>query len=330
VSSIDFLLGVALLVSYVLLFYNYHITGRRALLHYSLAWLSLAVPMFSSDKAVYVVGLASFSTFLWAGNVMALEELSIDDETRRSLLYLAILPLLFVLLIYPEHETSTFLLLGMWILASSVVLGSFGGRNFLPMAFLQGIMGVVVAASSFVPFLRFRLIPAVIAVFMAFESVRAFLRTSFVGDFSIGLLKDVGLEESPGLFLVPSVRCDVLSSALVFSRVPRSHPNWFWITTVHDERTISPTNLPKILDMAVKFMREAQEAGKKPIIVIDGLDYLILENGFSSVLKFLSALRDYAFVHGATVFIVGSDDFLSERERKLLRSIVGEGNARGG
>ncbi|WP_099209416.1 DUF835 domain-containing protein [Thermococcus henrietii] len=326
-NYLDLFLGIALLVSYVLLFYNYHLTGRKALLYYSLAWLSLAVPMFSLDKAVYAVGLASFSTFLWAGNVMAIEELSMEDETRRDLLYLSILPILFVILLYPGHETSTFLLLGLWICASSVVLGSFGGRDFLPMAFLQGILGVVVAASAFVPFLRFHLIPAVIAVFMAFESVRTFLRTSFIGDFSIGSIKDVGLDERPGLLLVPSVPENVLSSALVFSRVPRDCPNWFWITTVHDERAISPTNLPKILDMAVKFMREAGEAGKKPIIVIDGLDYLVLENGFSSVLKFLSALRDYALVHGATVFIVGSDDFLSERERKLLRSIVGEGNA---
>ena len=326
-NYLDLFLGVALLVSYVLLFYNHHLTGRKALLCYSLAWLSLAVPVFSSDMGVYIVGLAFFSAFLWAGNVEAIDELALNNETARSLLYLSILPVLIVFLFYPEHETSAYILLGLWIVLSAVLLGFYGGRTLLPMSVLQAFLGVVVALSGLIPFFRLRIVPAFLGVVLAFESVRTFLRTSFVGDFSIGSIKDVGLDEKPGLFLVPSVPEDVLSSALVFSRSPRNAPNWFWITTVHDERTISPTNLPKILDMAVKFMREAGEAGKKPIIVIDGLDYLVLENGFSSVLKFLSALRDYALVHGATVFIVGSDDFLSERERKLLRSIVGEGNA---
>ncbi|NJE54388.1 DUF835 domain-containing protein [Thermococcus sp. 21S9] len=326
-NYLDLFLGIALLVSYVLLFYNYHLTGRKALLYYSLAWLSLAVPVFSADRGVYIVGLAFFSAFLWAGNVEAIDELTLNDETARSLLYLSILPVLMVFLFYPEHETSTSVLLGLWIVLSAVLLAMYGGRVLTPMAVLQGFLGVVVALSGLIPFFRLRLVPAFIGVVLAFESIRTFLRTSFVGDFSICSIKDVSLDEKPGLFMVQSLPEDVLSSALVFSRVPRDVPNWFWITTVHDERAISPTNLPKILDMAVKFMKEAEEAGKKPIIVIDGLDYLVLENGFSSVLKFLSALRDYALIHGATVFIVGSDNFLSERERKLLRNILGEGNA---
>ncbi|WP_297469065.1 DUF835 domain-containing protein [Thermococcus sp.] len=326
-NSLDLVLGVALLVSYVILFYNHHITGRKALLYYSLAWLSLSIPVFSSDRAVHIVGLAFFSAFLWAGNVEAIRELTLDNETARSLVYLSIVPVLIVFLFYPEHETSSYALLGLWIVLSAVLLGFYGGRTLLPMSILQGFLGIVVVLSGLVPFFRLRIVPAFLGVVLAFESVRTFLRTSFVGDFSIGSIKDVGLDEKPGLFLVSSLPENVLSSALVFSRTPRDSPNWFWITNVRDERAISPTNLPKILDMAVKFMKEAKSAGKKPIVVIDGLDYLVLENGLPSVLKFLSSLRDYSLMNDAMVFIVGSDEFLSERERTLLKNIIGEGNA---
>ena len=322
VNYLDLSVGVALLVSYVLLFYNYHVTGRKALLYYSLAWLSLAVPVFSGEKAVHVVGLAFFSSLLWAGNVTALGELFLEGETERGLKYLSILPVLFAFLLYPDHEALLFLFFGLWILSSALLLGFFS-RNFFSLSIVEGIFGAVVMVSGLVPYFRVHLVPALIALVAAFESLRLFLRSSFVGDFSIGSIQDVSLELRPGLVMVPTIPKEVLPSALVFSREPSSDPNWFWVTSVEGERSISPTNLPKILDMAVKFMKEAQEAGKKPLIVIEGFDYLVLENGFSSVLKFLSALRDYALLNDATVFLVGSDDFLSERERHLLRNLMG-------
>ncbi|WP_457742532.1 DUF835 domain-containing protein [Thermococcus sp.] len=321
-NYLSLILGIALLVSYVLLFYNYHVTGRKALLYYSLAWLSLAVPVFSGNDTVYVVGLAFFSSLLWAGNVTALGELFFESETERGFKYLSIVPILLVFLLYPERKTLLFFLFGLWVLSSALLLGFFY-RNFLSLSILEGIFGVIVVVSGFGSYLRAPLVPVLVALAAAFESIRLFLRSSFVGDFSIGSIQDVSLELKPGLVMVPALPPEVLSSALVFSRKPSSDPNWFWVTSVEGERSVSPTNLPKILDMAVKFMREAQEAGKKPLIVIEGFDYLVLENGFSSVLKFLSALRDYALLNDATVFLVGEDNFLSERERHLLRNLVG-------
>ncbi|HIP88806.1 MAG TPA: DUF835 domain-containing protein [Thermococcus paralvinellae] len=61
---------------------------------------------------------------------------------------------------------------------------------------------------------------------------------------------------------------------------------------------------------------------KKSLIVIDGLEYLILENGFTPVMKFLSTLRDYALLYGATVILVGDDSFLDEKERHFLRILL--------
>jgi len=122
--------------------------------------------------------------------------------------------------------------------------------------------------------------------------------------------------------MIPSVPDNILEGALVFSRMKRDLPNWFWITKLSGERTISPTNLARMMDTAVKFMKSSSEIGKKSLIVIDGLEYLILENGFTPVMKFLSTLRDYALLYGATVILVGDDSFLDEKERHFLRILL--------
>ncbi len=38
-------------------------------------------------------------------------------------------------------------------------------------------------------------------------------------------------------------------------------------------------------------------------------------------MKFLSTLRDYALLNGATVIVTGDDSFLDERGRKILRRL---------
>lgn len=163
-----------------------------------------------------------------------------------------------------------------------------------------------------------RLTTALFALFLAYVSIKAFLDSSFIGEFEPS---EVKLELNGGLTRMPSVPDDVLDGALVFSRTREERPNWFWITKLSGERTISPTNLAKMLDTAVKFMKRAADAGKNAVVVIDGLEYLILENGFTPVMKFLSTLRDYALLNGATVIVTGDDSFLDERGRKILRRL---------
>lgn len=316
---IEFVFGVALIVSYVLLFYNYHVTGRKALAYYALAWFSLSVHFFVPEKSVYIVGLAFFAFLVWLGNLRASEELLCNISYVRELRYFSAVPLAGLIFLFPEHMTYS-----MVVLAGSVAFS--GIYLLLTRNESLRLMGILEMAFAVIVFLRgyyftnqyIGLVTAVFAVVLAYVSIKTFLDSSFIGEFEFS---DVKPELKHGLTMMPSVPDDILEGALVFSRVRKDRSNWFWITKLSEERAISPTNLARMLDMAVKFMKSASDLGKNAVIVIDGLEYLILENGFVPVMKFLSALRDYSLLNGATVILIGDDSFLDERERQILRKL---------
>ncbi|NJE61860.1 DUF835 domain-containing protein [Thermococcus sp. 21S7] len=315
----ELIFGSAFLISYVLLFYNYHLTGRKALVYYALAWFSLSIHFFIPRKSIYAVGLAFFAFLIWLGNIRASEELLCATKYSRELRYFSAVPLAGLIFLFPENLTASFAVLSASIMFSGVYLVSTGNRDLRLMGLLEGIFAV----TSFLRGYYFSsqyiaLVEALLAFLLAYVSIKTFLDSSFIGEFEV---MDVKTELKSGLRMMGSVPPEVLEGALVFSRQKRDLPNWFWVTKVSDEG-ISPTNLPKILDITVKFMKKASERGKHAVIVIDGLEYLVLENGFSSVIKFLATMRDYALLHNATIVIMGDDSFLDERGRKILRKLL--------
>lgn len=312
--------GVALLVSYVLLFYNYHLTGRKALFCYALAWVSLSVPFFIPRESVYMTGLAIFAFLIWLGNIKASDEFLCPVEYSRELRYFSVVPIAGLLFLFPEHLLASLAVLAISVMFAGTYLILTENSDLRLMGFLEVLFAVV----SFFRGYYFsdsylRLVEALFAFVLAYVSIKTFLDSSFIGEF--GEMRDVKTKLKPGVVMLNPVPEDILEGALVFSRKKAEAPNWFWITTVSG-RGISPTNLPKMLDIAVKFMKMANEHGKRPVIVIDGLEYLILQNGFPAVTKFLATLRDYALLHNATVVISGDDSFLDERERGILRRLL--------
>ena len=318
---IEFAFGVALLVAYVLLFYRYHFTSRRSMAYYSLALFALAVPFFVKDAGVYFASLAFSAAFLWLANIEAADELFKPLPNAREFRYLALVPLAGLIFLFPERPLASLLVLAGSIAGAGIYIVLAKSDDLRIVGFAEVLFSIVAAiwgfAFSSVPA---ELAAAVGAVLMAYAILRAFMSASFFEDFEF---LDSGPDVKEGLLIMPSVPEEVLEGALVFSRSRGDGPNRFWITKVSDERAISPTNLAKMLDMAVKFMARAGEKGVRPVVVIDGLEYLMLENGFTPVLKFLTTLRDYAHLHGGTVILVGDDSFLSEKERTLLRRLMG-------
>jgi hypothetical protein len=316
---IELIFGAAFLVSYVLLFYNYHLTGRKALVYYALAWFSLSIHFFVPGESVYAVGLAFFAFLIWLGNIRASDELLWPLRYSRELRYFSVIPIAGLIFLFPEHSIASFAVLSASVMFSGIYLILTGNGDLR----LMGLLEILFAATSFLRGYYFSnsyvgLVEALLAFVLSYVSIKTFLDSSFIGEFEV---MDVKTELKPGVVMLGSVSEDIFEGALVFSRQNREFPNWFWITKVSDGG-ISPTNLPKILDIAVKFMKRANEHGKRPVIVIDGLEYLILENGFSAVIKFLATMRDYALLHNATIVIVGDDSFLDERERKILRKLL--------
>lgn len=89
-----------------------------------------------------------------------------------------------------------------------------------------------------------------------------------------------------------------------------------WLSTAPGERTISPTRLEYLLHTIVEFIRKSSA---QKLILLEGLEYLILENGFVPVFKFMTTLKDYAIIHNAIVIVPIDEKSLENRQIRLLK-----------
>lgn len=91
------------------------------------------------------------------------------------------------------------------------------------------------------------------------------------------------------------------------------------ISQVERERTVPPTNLPKITEIINRYLRAAGSGG---IVLIDGIEYIHMYNGFDAVAKWLSTLRDIAYLANESVILVTDKKVWDEREWNLLIRLV--------
>ncbi len=88
-----------------------------------------------------------------------------------------------------------------------------------------------------------------------------------------------------------------------------------WLTTVRDRNAVSPTRLEFLLQTMVNFMRKTKDP---KVIFLDGVEYLILENGFVPVFKFLTTLKDHTTFYNTIVIVPLDVESLDEKSRHLL------------
>ncbi|ASJ07628.1 hypothetical protein A3L08_02850 [Thermococcus pacificus] len=88
---------------------------------------------------------------------------------------------------------------------------------------------------------------------------------------------------------------------------------YLWLSKVEGENSIDPRRLPAILHHLIS------TADENTAVIIDGVEYLILENGFENVLKFLTALKDHLLLKGALLIVVVSPEALDSRQFSHLR-----------
>ncbi|AFK23318.1 putative regulatory protein [Pyrococcus sp. ST04] len=104
---------------------------------------------------------------------------------------------------------------------------------------------------------------------------------------------------------------------LAITRHPEVYNNlgipYIWITKMEGDNTIYPTNLPKLLHTMVT------KADKDTAFILDGLEYLILENGFDSVMKFLSSAKDYMSMKNSTLIVTIGRGTLDEHQLAILK-----------
>ncbi|CAD5245037.1 DUF835 domain-containing protein [Thermococcus camini] len=88
-----------------------------------------------------------------------------------------------------------------------------------------------------------------------------------------------------------------------------------WLTTIRSKNTVSPTRLEFLLQTMVDFMRKTEDP---KVIFLDGVEYLILENGFAPVFKFLTTLKDYTTIYNTVVIVPLYTESMDERAVNLM------------
>jgi hypothetical protein len=137
---------------------------------------------------------------------------------------------------------------------------------------------------------------------------------------SVYLFKESEMEKSLEVF------CDLVThgtSGLLFLRsypekvkkrwgLERTPMEWFSTATTPD--SLSPHDLNKVVYIASEFLKKTTDS----VIMIEGIEYLITQNDFLSVLKIIHTLRDLVVVHSSHLIISVNQDALDRREMTLL------------
>ncbi|WP_157726709.1 DUF835 domain-containing protein [Thermococcus sp. P6] len=122
------------------------------------------------------------------------------------------------------------------------------------------------------------------------------------------LIKPLPLQRILGL--IPGKR------VLAITRDPQPYEEagvpHIWLTNMDHPRAISPTSLAPLLH-AVK-----NSADDNTFVILDGLHYLIVQNGFESTLKFLLSLKDILLQKGAGIMLIVDPGTLEKRQLAIL------------
>jgi PAS domain S-box-containing protein len=96
-----------------------------------------------------------------------------------------------------------------------------------------------------------------------------------------------------------------------------------WLTQVREENCIEPTNITQ-LSIAVKGFAEK---GAEGVILLEGLEYLIVQNGFEVVLRFVQTMADIVMISKCRLIISFDAQTLGEVELHRLERELNVTNA---
>jgi hypothetical protein len=90
--------------------------------------------------------------------------------------------------------------------------------------------------------------------------------------------------------------------------------NTLWLSQIEEGISIDPTNLPRLTHTVTQFI------GQAPIsfVLVAGLEYLIVHNGFDRVLKHLHMVNDQVMTHPSRLLVVVDPKTLDPKELSLL------------
>jgi len=103
---------------------------------------------------------------------------------------------------------------------------------------------------------------------------------------------------------------------LAITRHPRPYEEhgipYVWVSNVPAENAVRPTQLAPLLHRVLSSVDE------NTFIIVDGLEYLVLNNGFEPVMKFLMNLKDNLLTRNAGMVVIVDPKTLDERQMNML------------
>jgi two-component system cell cycle response regulator len=124
------------------------------------------------------------------------------------------------------------------------------------------------------------------------------------------IFRDIMRNGSPGLVVTRTMPRKVLN------RYRLGELNTIWLSRSIDKNAIKPTNLGKLVDE----IKEFTSRNSNTIVMFDGLEYLIVQNDFGRVLKFLQSLKDEITIQNARLIMTLNPNTLGKNKVELLKN----------
>jgi archaellum biogenesis ATPase FlaH len=90
-----------------------------------------------------------------------------------------------------------------------------------------------------------------------------------------------------------------------------------WLSNIGKENSLRPKDLEKLSFSLEQFLSD-----KNGVILLDGLEYLITNNSFLTVLRFIQSLRDQVAIHHSVLMLAVNPSTLDPHELNLLEKEV--------
>ncbi len=87
-----------------------------------------------------------------------------------------------------------------------------------------------------------------------------------------------------------------------------------WLSTIETEESVDPKDLAKINHMFNEFLKRATDS----VLLLEGIEYLVIQNSFEKVVKALHSLNDYVIISNSRLLLPVNPRTLSEKELSLL------------
>ncbi|WP_283218005.1 DUF835 domain-containing protein, partial [Thermococcus sibiricus] len=334
---------IADLLAFALILRVYLKNKRRSALYLSLAWfVDFLLVMAYNLRNPYLASLllAGVAALMFCGIINLIREENGRWNISKILVFSTVAPILAVYLILVDYFVRDLIvppgfvsLVGshgisaiFFILAGMIVkdIEDIYGRKITYLTIALAVFGlhllpipiIYIYPSEIYPLIGYGVSAAVI-VLLTFLTIRLTSSEEFL---RLKTMEIHEVEIEPGVRIINQEEYKKIKEklkdvpVLAFVRALNNIPeNWtyYFVTTATKEskvEAISPMNLERMTELSYKYLKAMEEAGSRGIILIDCLEYLIMYNEFTSVIKFLNKLKDFVVSHKGTLILVAERD----------------------